>query len=54
MEKQLNALVNALPQEYRNGFLDDIIKLNENSVHGTKHLSKFGLEVYDERLCVKK
>lgn len=54
LEKQLNALVNALPQEYRNGFLDDIVKLNENSVHGTKHLSKFCLEVYDGRLCVKK
>lgn len=54
LEKQLNALVNALPREYRNGFLDDIVKLNENSVHGTKHLSKFGLEVYDGRLCVKK
>lgn len=54
LEKQLNALVNALPQEYRNGFLDDIVKLNENSVHGTKHLSKFGLEVQDGRICVKK
>ena len=54
LEKQLNALVNALPPEYRNGFLDDIVKLNENSVHGTKHLSKFGLEVYNGRLCVKK
>ena len=54
LEKQLNALVNALPQEYRNGFLDDIIKLNENSVHGTKHLSKFGLEIRNGRICVKK
>lgn len=54
LEKQLNALGNALPQEYRNGFLDDIVKLNENSVHGTKHLSKFGLEVQDGRICVKK
>lgn len=54
LEKQLNALVNALPQEYRNGFLDDIVKLNENSLHGRTHLSKFGLEVYDGRLCVKK
>ena len=54
LEKQLNALVNALPQEYRKGFLADIIRLNENSVHDTKHLSKFGLEVYDGRLCVKK
>ena len=54
LEKQLNALVNALPREYRNGFLDDIIKLNENSVHGTKHLSKFGLEVQNGRICVKK
>ena len=54
LEKQLNALVNALPREYRNGFLNDIVKLNENSVHGTKHLSKFGLEVYDGRSCVKK
>ena len=53
LEKQLNALVNALPQEYRNGFLADIVKLNENSVHGTKHLSKFGLEVQDGRICVK-
>lgn len=54
LEKQLNALVNALPQEYRNGFLDDIVKLNENSVHGTKHLSKFGLEVQDDRICIQK
>ena len=54
LEKQLNALVDALPREYRNGFLDDIVKLNENSVHGTKHLSKFGLEVQDGRICVKK
>ena len=54
LKKQLNALVNALPQEYRNGFLADIVKLNENSVHGTKHLSKFGLEVQDGRICVKK
>ena len=53
LEKQLNALVDALPREYRNGFLDDIVKLNENSVHGTKHLSKFGLEVQDGRICVK-
>lgn len=54
LEKQLNALVNALPPEYRNGFLNDIVKLNENSVHGTKHLRKFGLEVQDGRICVKK
>ena len=54
LEKQLNALVNALPREYRNGFLDDIVKLNENSVHGTKHLSKFGLEVQDDRICIQK
>ena len=54
LEKQLNALVNALPREYRNGFLADIVKLNENSVHGTKHLSKFGLEVQNGRICVKK
>lgn len=54
LEKQLNALVNALPREYRTGFLADIVKLNENSDHGTKHLSKFGLEVQDGRICVKK
>lgn len=54
LEKQLNALVNALPREYRNGFLADIIRLNENSVHGTKHLSKFGLEVQDDRICIQK
>ena len=54
LEKQLNALVNALPQEYRNGFLDDIVKLNENSVHSTKHLSKFSLEVQDDRIYIQK
>lgn len=54
LEKQLNAFANALPQEYCDGFLNEILKLNKNSVRGTKHLSKFGLEVYDGRICVKK
>lgn len=54
LEKRLNALSVALPQEYRSGFLPDIKRLNENIVHQTKHLSKFYLEVQDGRICVKK
>ena len=54
LEKQLNAFAAALPQEYRKGFLSDVEKLNRNSIHKTKHLSKFCLEVQDGRICVKK
>lgn len=52
--KRLNALSAALPQEYRSGFLSDLEKLNCNSIHNTKHLSKFYLEVQDGRICVQK
>ena len=54
LEKRLNAFAAALPQEYRKGFLSDVEKLNRNSIHKTKHLSKFCLEVQDGRICVKK
>lgn len=54
LEKRLNSFATALPQEYRKGFLSDIEKLNYNSEHNTKHLSKYYLEVQDGRICVKK
>lgn len=54
LEKRLNAFVAALPQEYKQGFLSDVEKLNRNSIHKTKYLSKYCLEVQNGRICVKK
>lgn len=54
IEKRLNAFVQALPQEYRAGFLSDIQKLNWNSTHHTKYLNKYCLEVQDGRIFVER
>lgn len=54
IEKRLNAFVQALPQEYRAGFLSDLQKLNQNAIRNTKYLSKYCLEVLDGRICVKR
>ena len=54
LEKRLNVFVRALPEEYQQGFLSDIRKLNHNKNHLTTYLSRFYLEVQDGRICIKK
>ncbi len=51
VERQINALRYALPEEYQKGFLSSIAMLN-----GThkKYLDRFYLEINDGRICIKK
>lgn len=51
LEKRLNAFSQALPKEYKIGFLSDIIKLNGTN---KKYLNKYYLEVQNGRICVKR
>ncbi len=51
VQKKLNILLNALPQEYREGFLSDIKKLNGEN--GRKYLEYWYLEVIDGKICIK-
>ena len=54
LEKRINSFVQALPPDYRAGFLSDILKLNLNTIHNTKHLSRYCLEVQDGKIFVKR
>ncbi|HIQ65562.1 MAG TPA: hypothetical protein IAB25_00695 [Candidatus Coproplasma stercoravium] len=51
LEKQLNAFVKLLPEEYRQGFLSDINKLNGRNEQ--KYLNKFYLEITDVGIHIK-
>ena len=51
LEKQLNAFVKLLPEEYRQGFLSDINKLNGRNEQ--KYLNKFYLEIKDVGIHIK-
>ena len=51
LEKQLNALLYLLPQEYQVGFIDSIKKLNGTG--RKKFLQKFYLEYEDDKLHIK-
>ncbi|MBR2160156.1 MAG: hypothetical protein IJ938_02450 [Clostridia bacterium] len=51
LEKQLNALLSLLPQEYQNGFIASIKKLNGTG--RKKFLQKFYLEYKDDKLHIK-
>ena len=51
LEKQLNAFVKLLPEEYRQGFLSDINKLNGRNEQ--KYLNKFYLEITNVGVHIK-
>ena len=51
LEKQLNALLYLLPQEYQVGFIDSIKKLNGTG--RKKFLQEFYLEYEDDKLHIK-
>ena len=51
LEKQLNALLYLLPQEYQVGFIDSIKKLNGTG--RKKFLQEFYLEYEDGKLHIK-
>lgn len=51
IETQINAFYNALPNDYRSGFINDIVNLNGDR---RKYLKKYYLEVQNGRICVKR
>lgn len=51
LEKQLNVLLSLLPQEYQNGFISTIKKLNGTG--RKKFLQEFYLEYKDDKLHIK-
>lgn len=51
LEKQINVLFNHLPQEYQNGFIKAINKLNGTE---TQYLSRFYLEATNDGIRIKK
>ena len=51
LETQINAFYNALPNDSRSGFINDIVNLNGVR---RKYLKKYYLGVQNGRICVKK
>lgn len=54
LEKRINALCELLPDDYRKGFCDDILKLN--GAPSKQYLTKFYLEIKDgtREICIKR
>ena len=52
LESRINALMQILPEEYHAGFITSIKKLN--GYPSKQYLTKYYLEIQDDKICISK